>query len=228
MHLINYLALSVSPILAIVFISYLRFKFSIKSWKNIRNAIILGLVSIIILLIAYMLIEAIWGGKYNNMRRMAFFVFVVVAFSSELGKFLPLRFAFYRLKNFTGPIEGIIYSIFISLGFSFMATILYGFEIIDSMDKFNNFTLFLFTMPLANLVFAIAMGFFVGMGALRKNNRFIDMSTGLFVATFFHGLYYFGFVTSDIRLLIFDAIGFVIISVTFLTKAVSLKYESNK
>ena len=71
------------------------------------------------------------------------------------------------------------------------------------------------------------MGFFTGMGALRKNS-FIDCSTGLFVATFFHGLYYFGFITSDIRLLIFDAIGFTIIGLTFVVRSVTLKLEQDK
>ena len=82
-------------------------------------------------------------------------------------------------------------------------------------------------LPLANIIFAIAMGFFVGMSKLRKN-AFIDSSTGIFVATFFHGLFYFGFVTSDIRLLIFDAVGFTIIGITFLVKSVSLKMDERK
>jgi len=227
MSLINYLSFAVSPMLIIVFILYLKFKFSIKSFVNIRNAIFLGIISVALLIIANYLIELKWDGNYKNMRRMAFFVFVVIAFSSELGKYIPLRFSFYKLKNFGGPLEGIIYSIFISLGFSMVATVLYAFGLVGSLDRFHNFTVFLFTFPLANLVFAIAMGFFVGMGKIRKN-AFIDCTTGLFVATFFHGLFYFGFVTSDIRLLIFDAVGFTIIGITFIVKSVSLKMEDRK
>jgi hypothetical protein len=68
------------------------------------------------------------------------------------------------------------------------------------------------------------MGFFVGMGKLRKNG-FIDNSTGLFVSTFFHGLYYFGFITSDIRLLIFTAIGFLVIGITLVVKSVTQRLE---
>lgn len=227
MSLINYLSFAVSPILIIVFILYLKFKFSIKSFTNIRNAILLGMISIVLLIVANYLIELKWDGNYKNMRRMAFFVFIVIAFSSELGKYIPLKFSFYKLKNFGGPLEGVIYSIFISLGFSMVAVVLYAFGLIGSLERFHNFTLFLFTLPFANLVFAIAMGFFVGMAKLRKNT-FIDCATGLFVATFFHGLYYFGFVTADIRLLIFDAVGFSIIGITFIIKSVSLKLEDRK
>jgi len=224
MSIINYFSFAVSPILILVFILYLKFKFSIKNFSNIRNAILLGAISVILLVIANSLIELRWDGNYKNMRRMTFFVFVVIAFGSELGKFIPLKFLFFKLKNFSGPLEGVIYSMFISLGFTTVATVLYAFEIVGSLDKFHNFTLFLYTLPIANLVFAISMGFFVGMAKLRKN-AFIDRATGLFVATFFHGLYYFGFITSDIRLLVFIAIGFTVIGITFLVKSVSIKLE---
>ncbi len=227
MSVINYLSYAVSPVLIILSILYLKYKFSIKSFVNIRNAILLGMLSVVLLLAANFLIDLLWGGNYRNIKRMASFVFIVIAFSSEFSKFIVLRFSFFKLKNFTGPLEGLIYSVFIGLGFSTVATLLYGFGIIGSLDKFHNFTLFLFTFPLANLIFAISMGFFVGMAKLRRN-AFIDATTGLFVATFFHGLFYFGFVTSDIRLLIFDAIGFTIIGITFVVKSVSIKLEDRK
>lgn len=227
MSIINYLSFAVSPMIIVVAVLYLKFKFSIKSYVNIRNAILLGIISVVLLIIANYLIDLRWDGNYKNMRRMGFFVFVVIAFGSELGKFIPLKFSFFKLKNFSGPLEGVIYSIFISLGFSMVATVLYAFEIVGSIDKFHNFTLFLFTLPIANLVFAVSMGFFVGMAKLRKNT-FIDCATGLFVATFFHGLYYFGFITSDIRLLVFIGIGFTVIGITFIVKSVSLKLEDRK
>lgn len=227
MNLINYFSFAVSPLLIVVFILYLKFKFSIKSFVNIRNAILLGVIGVVLLVIANYLIELRWDGNYKNMRRMGFFVFVIIAFSSELAKFIPLKYHFFKLKNFGGPLEGVIYSIFISLGFSLVSTVLYAFEIVGSPDKMNNFTLFLFTLPIANIVFAVSMGFFVGMGKLRRNT-FIDSITGLFVATFFHGLFYFGFITSDIRLLIFIAIGFTVIGLTFIIKSVSIKLEDRK
>jgi len=227
MDLINYFSFAVSPLLIILSILYLKFKFSIKSFVNIRNAILFGAIGVVLLLIANYLVDLRWDGNYKNMRRMGFFVFVIVAFSSELAKFIPLKFSFYKLKNFSGPLEGIIYSTFISLGFSMVATVLYAFEIVGSPDKMNNFTLFLFTLPIANIIFAITMGFFVGMAKLRKNT-FIDCATGLFVATFFHGLFYFGFITSDIRLLIFIAIGFTVIGITFVVKSVSLRIAERK
>ena len=227
MELTIYLSFLVSPILILLAVFYLRFKFSIKNYTNIRNAVLLGMIGTIVLVIANYLIDLRWDGNYKNMRRMAFFVFIVIAFSSEFIKFIWLRYSFYKLKTFYGPLEGIIYSIFISLGFSLVSAILFGFDVIGSSDKMHNFVLFLFTLPLASIVTGIAMGFFVGLAKTRKNT-FIDSTTGLGVATFFHGLFYFAFVTSDIRLLVFVSIGYIIISITFLAKSVSLKIDSKK
>ncbi|MCP4909953.1 MAG: PrsW family intramembrane metalloprotease [Bacteroidetes bacterium] len=227
MSTINYISFAVAPLITIMAILYMKYKFEVKNFSNIRNAILLGAIGVIILVIADYLIELRLDGNYNNMRRMAFFVFVGIALSSEFAMMLPLRYSFFKLNTFTGPLEGIIYSIFIGLGFSIVATVLFAFEIIGSSEQMHNFTLFLYTYPIANLVFSIALGFFIGMAKLRKN-EFIDTLTGLGVATFFHGLYYFAFVTSDIRLLIFVAIGYVIIAIGLVAKSVSIKMHNQK
>ncbi len=224
MTLSTYFSFALSPILIGLFIAYLRFKFSIKSLTNIRNAVLLGMVSIVLLLITNYLIELQWNGNYRNMRRMAFFVFIITAFSGEFAKFMMLRTSFYKKSSFIGPLEGLIYSVFINLGYSTVAVILYAFGIIGTPDQIHNFSLFLFMYPLASIVVGICMGFFVGMGKMRRNG-FIDNSTGLFVATFFHGLFYFGFITSDIRLLVFIGIGFLIIGITLIIKSVTIRLE---
>jgi RsiW-degrading membrane proteinase PrsW (M82 family) len=141
MDSINYFSFAVSPLLIILSILYLKFKFSIKSFVNIRNAVLLGALGVVLLIIANYLVDLLWDGNYKNMRRMGFFVFVTIAFSSELAKFIPLRHSFYKLNNFSGPLEGVIYSVFLGLGFSMVATVLYAFEIVGSPDKMNNFTL---------------------------------------------------------------------------------------
>lgn len=221
MSLPIYLSFAVAPVLIILGAILLKVSFKIKNWVNIRNAILLGIFSVIFVLAANYLAEWKWNGNYNKMKIMAFFVFVVIAFSAEFGKFLALRLGFYKLKTFEGPIEGIIYSNFIGLGFSLSAVVFFGYGIIGA-PRINDFTAFLFLYPFANLVFSTCMGFFVGMGKIRKNTL-IDNATGLFVATFFHGLYYFSFITHDIRLQILIAIGFIMIATILLMRSIKLR-----
>ncbi len=226
MSTINFISFAVSPLIIAFLVFYLKIKFSVQSFENIRNAVLWGMIAVVLITVTNYLIDLWWHDNLRNMRRMSFFVFVGVAFSSEFAKFLILRFAFYKLKTFEGPLEGILYSIFISLGFSTVASVLYAYGIIGTEVKFNDMTLFLFTYPIASIVFGIVLGFFIGMGKLRKN-WLIDNSTGLFAATFFHGLFYFCFITADKRLLLFTTIGFIIITFTLIYKAVNLRAEKD-
>jgi len=219
MSSLNYLSLAVSPFLLIVIIIFLNNKSTLASFVNIRNNIIYGLGAVLLLYLSSYLIDLKWQGSMHNMRRMAFFVFVVIAFSSELGKFIPMRLISYKLPSCKGPVEAIIYSIITGLSFSTIASVLFAYGIVGR--PIDNMTLFLFLYPFATIVFSISLGFFMGMGKLRKD-ALIDHSTGLFLATFLHGMFYFSFITSDIRLFIITIIGFVIITVTLLYRAVQL------
>jgi len=216
---LQYLSFAISPVLLIVIIVFLKNKSAFASFTNIRNSIFFGLVGVLLLYLSNYFIDLKWHGSMHNMRRIAFFVFVIIAFSSELGQFIPMRLISYKLPSCKGPVEAIIYSMVTGLGFSTFATVLFAYGIVGK--PVENLTLFLFLYPFANIVFSISLGFFLGMGKLRKN-ALIDHSTGLFLATFLHGMFYFSFITSDIRLFIITIIGLVIITVTLLYRAIQL------
>ena len=108
----------------------------------------------------------------------------------------------------------------IALGFSFMSNVLYfTLPFYGEVDFF-----YAITMVFANVVFAIILGFFVGMAKSREN-KFIDSMTGLFGAVFFHALYEFCFRTNDIKLLIFFSIGALIVVLLLFYKAVEINVE---
>ena len=224
MDLITYLSFFISPVLLIIAFIFIYYKFNIKNWTNIRNAVLYGMVGVVFLLIANYVTDLIWHDNLNNLRRMAFFVFVIVAFSAEFGKFLPLHLKFYNQSGFKGPFESIRYSVLISLSYSMIAVVLFAFDIVGT-EKIKTPLLFLYTYPFANIFFGIVMGFFLGLGKIRKN-FFIDEAVALFITTFFHGLYYFCFISSDIRLFVVTTLGFIVIGITLLAKAMSIKSET--
>ena len=126
------------------------------------------------------------------------------------------------LNGFRGPLEGIIYSIIISLGFATGAIFLFGFNIIGSHID----TLFLFLYPFFSIFSGIIMGFFVGLGKSRKN-RFVDSMTGLAAAVFFQGVFNFCFYTNDKRLLLVFCIGTLLIGVLLAMKGANTKIEED-
>lgn len=221
MDVFAYLSLAVSPLLIIVGILILKYGFTIKKLSNIWNAVFFGILCVALVYIANYAAEQRFHGNLNSMKRMTFYAFIVIAFSAEIMKFLAIRFAFYNRSNFLGPIEGIVYSIFIGLGYSVVAVVLFSFNLIG-MGNNEDVLLFLYTYPFANIIFAVAMGFFVGLSKTRKI-ALIDDGTGLLLATFLHGLFFFSFQTSDYSLLIIASLGCIIIGVTLFIRAVSLR-----
>ncbi len=226
MNVSTIISLFLSPVLLALMMLYLNFKFSIKTWKYIRQAIIWGLISVVLVVAANYIIR-IWGlENLKNMRRTAFYVFVVIAFGSEFAKLLVLRFRLFGLKSFDSPLAGIVYAVFVGLGFSTSAAVLYALGILGT-EKMKYMEMFLWTYPFANIVFGIVLGFFTGMAKVR-DNRLIDTFSGLGTAMFFHALYYFCFLTNDHRLLIFTWVGFFLIGLTLLIKGASVPPNTGK
>jgi hypothetical protein len=107
-----------------------------------------------------------------------------------------------------------------------VAVILFAFDIVGT-DMIKAPLLFLYTYPFANIFFGIVMGFFVGLGKMRKN-LLIDESVALFGTSFFHGVFYFSLISSDIRLFIVTTVGFIVIGIMLLVKSLSFKTEKGQ
>ena len=226
MELTTYLSFLISPVILIVALVFIHYNYRPGNWKNIRYAVLYGMAGTVFIVVANYITDAVWHNNLFNLRRITFFVFITIALSAEFGKFLPLRLYFYKQPGFRGPFESIRYSVIISMAYSVVAVVLFGLDIIGT-DKLKEPMLFLFTYPFANIFFGIVMGFFLGLGKIRKNFLVIDEAVALFITTFFHGVYYFCFITSDIRLFFVTIFGFIIIGITLLVKSLSFQTEQN-
>jgi protease PrsW len=217
----NFISFFIAPILAVLIIIYFNYRFQLKTNVFLLKAVLFGLLSVGFVVIAQLLAELFDLDNLRNLKRSVFYTFVVIGFSAELGKFIFLRYVFLPKRTFNGPLDGIIYSVLIALGFSTIACVLMKYHVFGT--GVNN--LYLYFYALANVAFAIIMGFFVGLGKARQN-RFVDSMTGLFAASFLHGLFNFSFMTSDKRLLLFFGIGLFVIACMFAMKAVRMKNDN--
>lgn len=116
------------------------------------------------------------------------FAIFVVGLSEELCKFVFLRYYIYPKDEFDEPMDGIVYSVMISMGFATLENILYVFQ-----GGIQVGILRMFTAVPAHAAFAVIMGYFVGLAKFDPdpNRRFILLNTGLAGAVMIHGLYDF-------------------------------------
>lgn len=219
--LVNYtLSLALAPTLAAIILAIVWILRSRERYPGLLASFFLGAASIVIVLLFQYIAKRFGIDNFSNLRRIIFYSFVIMGLGSELGKYLILRYYNFPKSNFNGPLDSIVYSMMLSLGFAFMVNVLYFTLPGDTEIDFQYSN----TVVLANLFFAVILGFFVGMGKSREN-KFVDSMTGLLGASFFQALYNFCFLTKDYRLLMFLSIGAFIIVIMLYYKAFEMNEE---
>ena len=220
MDFAHYLTIFLAPLLSLLFYLFLKYKYPDGSFSLVIKTFLFGILCVSLVLLAESIARNYGWNDIKNLRRVAFYSLIIMGFSAELGKFIILRYFVLPKEMCKGPTDAIIYSLIISLGYICIWNILYLFDIIDLQFDL----LYAFIIIPANITFAVVMGFFIGLGKVRKN-RFIDSMTGLFAATFFHGIFNFCYLTSDTLLLILVSIGISAIAIALGIKSLSIKPE---
>jgi RsiW-degrading membrane proteinase PrsW (M82 family) len=220
MQLNTILSLLFAPAVAVVILLIVWTFRGRDRYEGLVPGFVLGMFSIVIVLLFQYIARRFGIDNFTNIRRIIFYSFVVMGLGSELGKYLILRYYSFTKPTYNGPLDSIVYSVMIAMGFTFMGNVLY--YILPFYPEVDLF--YAYTVTPANLFFAVILGFFVGMGKSREN-KFVDSMTGLFGASFFHALYNFCFITNDIRLLMFLSIGAFVIVIMLYYKAFEMNEE---
>jgi RsiW-degrading membrane proteinase PrsW (M82 family) len=196
MDIIRYLSFVIAPAIALLIYLYLRYRFPGGSFNLLLKSYLWGMASIALVLVVQLVANIFGLDHLTNLRRIIFYSLVVTAFFAEFSKFFFLKVFCYPQENFRTPVDGIIYSVMIAMGFATMNSLLYFLNI----PNLKVGTVNLVMSGPANVIFGVLMGFFIGLGKIRKI-RLIDSMTGLSAAVLFHALYSFCLLTKDYKLL---------------------------
>jgi len=118
----------------------------------------------------------------------AYTSFIVAGFVEEAFKFVLLLALTWRNRNLNEPLDGIVYAVFISLGFAGMENVLYVFN--PEIGGFETGLLRAFTSVPAHMMFGVAMGYYFARARLFGDVA-INMIKAFFSAVFLHGAYNF-------------------------------------
>ncbi len=122
--------------------------------------------------------------------------YVVAGFSEELCKLLLLLWVIWKSTYFDEYFDGIVYAVFLSLGFACLENILYVFSSSDPMSI--AFTRGLLAVP-AHFLFAIIMGYHLSLAKFDTPNRRTHLFHALLYPMLLHGTY-------DALLMVSDAL----------------------
>ena len=121
-----------------------------------------------------------------NFGFLLIYVFIVVAFSEELVKMGMLLAYPYPRPFFNEPMDGIVYSMMVGMGFAVVENIIYAYNYgIDTI------IVRAFTAVPAHAIFAVFMGYFIGLAKFNTTNKWKLIGFGFILAVLIHGIYDF-------------------------------------
>ncbi|MCY7309461.1 MAG: PrsW family intramembrane metalloprotease [Chitinophagaceae bacterium] len=184
----EYIALALAPGIAICMFIFYKDVYNREPKLNLIVSFILGCIAIF---------PAVWFEQAfsytidGTITGVAIFSYAVVGFSEEASKFLGLRFYSYRQRSFDEPLDGIVYSVMVSMGFATLENVMYVMKYAEAGQGLQVGIQRMFLSVPAHASFAVVMGYFVGKAKFKSSNSLMVMFTGLLIAIFFHGTYDF-------------------------------------
>jgi RsiW-degrading membrane proteinase PrsW (M82 family) len=197
------LFISFAPIVLILIFVYYRDKYEKEPLGLLLKSLAIGaFITLPILLIEVWLGEML---KFSNAIATAFYDgFIVAAFTEELFKYLAFLLIIWRNRNFNELFDGIIYAVFISLGFAAIENFFYVFGKGGGVGVLRAFT----AVP-AHAIFGITMGYYFGIARFKEETAKKYLWYALLVSIVLHGFYDF-FLMSGNGLLLLSFIPFII------------------
>ena len=194
------LQLALAPTVLLSFFIYVRDKFEKEPLYLIIRCLLGGIA--IIVPVWYM--EKYLTLLMPPLGRMgeAFYIsFVVASFTEELFKFLAVYFIAFRHHHFNEPFDGIVYSVFVSLGFATVENIMYVLGPATG-GLHTAIGRAIFSVP-GHALFGVTMGYELGLAKFCTKIPKVYFRRALIMPILFHGLYDFILLANSQILMIF-------------------------
>lgn len=151
--------------------------------------------------------------------------FGVVAFSEEFVKFACVMLFAYPWKAFDEPLDGIVYSVMVSMGFATLENLIYS-----DIHGMQTVLLRAVTAVPAHAAFAIFMGYHIGLAKFSERNidKFQHLFLGFAGAIILHGAYDFFLLQNNIPALSVLALVILAISIFYTQNLVKLLSEESE
>ncbi len=181
----NLLLLASAPVIIILVYVYIRDKYQKEPAGLLFKTLLVGALTTIPIL----LVET-WLSKFmvyfSGLHAAAYNAFVVAAFTEEFFKFAALYYLIWRHKEFDEKYDGIVYAVFVSLGFALVENIMYVFQYGHEVAYARALT----AVPV-HAILGITMGYYFSLAKFYKKRRAVNFLTALLMPILLHGIYDF-------------------------------------
>jgi len=151
--------LALAPVLILLFYIFIRDKYEKEPVKLLLTGLLLGVLSTGMVLGAGSIVLPL-APEENGLALAFFSAFISSAGIEEAVKFILLYFLIWRTKEFNEPFDGIVYAVFISLGFAAVENVLYVLDpFLGGLE--TAFSRAFLAVP-GHMLFGVFMGYYMG------------------------------------------------------------------
>jgi RsiW-degrading membrane proteinase PrsW (M82 family) len=193
--------LSIAPSIVILLFIYIKDKYEKEPLNLLLKSFGLGALSAICVIAFFRIIPIEIDTMGNHFADSFVTAFFIAAIPEELFKFLFLYWLIWKNRNFNERFDGIIYAVFVSLGFATLENIIYVLQGGISVGLIRAFT----AVP-AHALFGVAMGFYFSYAKFlpEYKNKYLVLTVG--VPIVLHGVYDFFAIASNVSNLALSAL----------------------
>jgi RsiW-degrading membrane proteinase PrsW (M82 family) len=176
---------SLAPVVIIAFYIYFRDKYEKEPVGLLIKALVLGMLAVIpIIGVERLLVWIMPGlGIYGE---AAYSAFLVAGITEEVFKFLALYLLIWKSPSFNEQFDGIVYAVFISLGFAAVENVMY---VMDA--GYQTAVVRAITAVPAHALFGVTMGYYFGIAHRYNELRKEYLIRALGIPILLHGVYDF-------------------------------------
>ena len=159
--------ISLAPVVIIAFYIYFRDRYEREPVSILLTAIVVGAIAVLPIVYIERYLNN-FGEFFVGRGKAAYTAFIVAGFTEELFKLLALMLLIWRNRNFNEKFDGVVYAVFISLGFATVEnlTYVYGYGYDVGVSR-------AFTAVPAHSLFGVCMGYFIGIARFYPKRRLI-------------------------------------------------------
>lgn len=216
-------ALTILPPILIAYLIYKADKYDVEPTRLIIKSFLFGFFITIPAVILEIICKEGQPSDYDNPVNLFIYTMIGIALVEEGLKFFFLKRYLFSKPAFNEPLDGIVYSVMISMGFALIENIGYVYGA-QQEDRFGIAVLRMLTAIPLHAVCGVIMGYYVGMAKFNGNTVQLA-AKGLGLAVLIHGVYDYFLLLGHGVLLSFLAL---VIAIYYAKKAIRIHQLDSK
>jgi RsiW-degrading membrane proteinase PrsW (M82 family) len=180
------ITISLFPVIVILIYIYFRDKYEKEPLGLLLKAFIGGIFAAVVTILALAPFDGLFMPTDDVISGALLKSFLYAAIPEELFKFLFLYWIIWKNRNFNEYFDGIVYAVFVSLGFACLENVLYVTEHGVGVGIMRG----VLAVP-AHALFGVIMGYYLSIARFNNTNTISNLAKSILYAMLAHGIYNF-------------------------------------